>query len=247
MEGGPQHHRRHGATSLNASFSTGQLADLTASSAQHIRNLEAEGVIPPSIRAANGYRQFTPRHLHAVLAYAALSAALGPVAAKAVMRELQAEPRTSAIRMDELHAALHAERTTLRRAVTASSAISAEAMGEQHAGDAMTIGLLASALDVRPSTLRHWEREGLLTPQRRGRTRSYSPNNVRDARIVDQLRRAGYRIPDLRAILDELRRTGLPADVLERLDRRGQALDARSRALLTAGVHLLELTAATRE
>lgn len=247
MEGLSRSRLDDGEPTLNARLSTGQLAALLACSSQHIRNLERDGVLPPSTRAANGYRRFGTRHLGAARAYRSLSAACGPVEAKSVLRELLAAPAAAPARMDELHARLQDERTALRRAVTAAGAISAEVIGAQHPDDAMTIGQLAAALDLRTSTLRHWESEGLLAPDRHGNARSYSPAEVQQARIVDQLRRAGYRIPELRPILDELRGTGVNADVLELLDRRGQALDARSRALLEAGAHLLELTAPPRE
>lgn len=241
MEGWTLQQRPKGPATLNAHLSTGQLADALACSAQHLRNLERDGVIPPSTRSGNGYRWFHTGHLHAAKAYQALSTALGPVAAKRLMRELQADPTAIPARLDEVHAALHAERAALRRAVAAAGAISAEVIGVPHADDAMTIGQLAAALDLRTSTLRHWESEGLLAPDRHGSARSYSPAEVQQARIVDQLRRAGYRIPELRSILAELRGTGRNADVRVLLDRRGQALDDRSRALLRAGTHLLQL------
>ena len=247
MEGSTQGVRGETAATLNDGMSTGQLAGLLACSAQHLRNLEADGVIPPSTRAGNGYRRFGPRHLSAGRAYHALSTALGPVEAKSILRELLAAPATTPARMDHLHAHLHAERLRLHRAITAAGAISAEVVEEHDADDAMTIGQLAAALGVRTSTLRHWESEALLAPARWGRARSYSPAEVQQARIVDQLRRAGYRIPDLRPILGELRRTGVNADVLALLDRRARTLDARSHALLTAGAHLRELTASARE
>ncbi|MFE7711419.1 MerR family transcriptional regulator [Streptomyces sp. NPDC057486] len=60
----------------------------------------------------------------------------------------------------------------------------------------MSVSELAAALGVRPSTLRHWDAEGLVVPDRvpsRG-TRRYSPAQARDARIVHQLRSAGYRM-----------------------------------------------------
>lgn len=201
MEGSAKQNRHSARRTLNTGISTGQLAALLACSAQHVRNLERDGVLPPSTRAANGYRRFNARHLHAA-------------------------------------------RTALRRAIDAAEAISAEVLRSDPA-DAMPISELAGALDVRTSTLRHWESEGLLAPERRGRTRSYSPAEVQQARIVDQLRRAGYRIPDLRPVLDQLRRIGFQPDVAELLLRRGRVLDDRSAALLTAGAHLLELSDTT--
>lgn len=241
MEGWTAREQPKGSATLNARLSTGQLAELLACSAQHLRNLERDGVLPPSTRTGNGYRWFHTGHLNAARAYQALSSALGPVAAKALMRELHADPGAIPARLDAVHAGLHADRVALRRARSAAAQIDAEEIADPQPGDAMTIGQLAAALDVRTSTLRHWESEGLLTPARDGRRRYYTPREVQQARIVDQLRRAGHRIPELRVLLTERRQLGMAPDVHQLLQRREHALDVRSRALLTAGAHLREL------
>lgn len=71
--------------------------------------------------------------------------------------------------------------------------------------DAMSITELAVALGVRPSTLRHWDAEGLVVPRRDSvrQSRHYSPDQVRDARIIHQLRMAGYRIASLNALMPQ--------------------------------------------
>ena len=105
----------------------------------------------------------------------------------------------------------------------------------------MGISELAGALGVRTSTLRHWDAEGLVVPSRvpGGRARTYSPGDVRDARIVSQLRRAGYRIESLRALLPELRRARRVEEVAAALAARDAGITARSRALLR-GAALLD-------
>jgi hypothetical protein len=66
---------------------------------------------------------------------------------------------------------------------------------------------LADVLGVQPSTLRHWDAEGLVVPDRTASRseRTYSPSDVRDARIVHQLRMAGYRIGPLKDLMPQLR------------------------------------------
>ena len=104
----------------------------------------------------------------------------------------------------------------------------------------MGVSELATALGVRPSTLRHWDAEELVVPDRepaRG-TRRYTPSQVRDARIVHQLRKAGYRIAPLRALMPELRRARRLADVASALAAREAGIAARSQALLEGGAAL---------
>ncbi|MDT0302539.1 MerR family transcriptional regulator [Streptomonospora wellingtoniae] len=209
-------------------------------SVQQIRLLENEGVLPPAARSASGYRALGPAHVEAALVYRALAAAVDPVEAKRIMRAAR-RPRAATLLalVDSAHARLHAERDGLRTAQRAAAEITGEPVDDARPADAMSIGELADALGVRPSTLRHWEAEGLLAPARpEGRRRSYAPTDVRDARIVHQLRRAGYRIGALQGLMPRLRRNRGWDDVAGALREREADLDTRSRRLLEAAAAL---------
>ncbi|WP_433854732.1 MerR family transcriptional regulator [Streptomyces kronopolitis] len=88
----------------------------------------------------------------------------------------------------------------------------------------------------RSSTLRNWDAEGLVIPGRRPPrgARSHSPAHIRDARIVHQLRTAGYRIDALRTPLPALRRGQRSHDLGAALAARNASVAARCRALLDA-------------
>ncbi|MEV0333206.1 MerR family transcriptional regulator [Nocardia sp. NPDC050717] len=212
-------------------------------SVQQVRNLERDGALPPADRTAGGHRVYREIHLRSALAYRALAAALGPVAAKRLLRIVHTGPRARALAaLDEAHAGLHGERVDLALARAAAEAIATEEISDVRAADAMNIAELAAALGVRTSTLRHWDAEGLAVPDRpasKGTARQYNPAQVRDVRIVRQLRRAGYRIPQIRAIMPEFRRD--TADVRRALAARDAAVTARSLALLEASAMLAEL------
>ncbi|MFC8290337.1 MerR family transcriptional regulator [Streptomyces sp. NPDC057242] len=216
---------------------TADVARRAGCSVQHVRNLERDGVLPPVARTATGYRTYDEVHLRSALAYRALAAGVGPVEAKGIVRAFHRNPVSQALALlDAAHARLDAEREGLRRAEEAARAISGEPIGDVRASDSMGISELATALGVRPSTLRHWDAEALVTPDRdpgRG-TRRYTPAQVRDARIVHQLRRAGYRVTTLRTLMPQLRRTRRSEDVDAALAARDAGITARSRALLDA-------------
>ena len=204
-------------------------------SVQQIRDLERDGVLPPVPRTASGYRSHTEAHVQAALAYRAFAAGAGPVEARRLVRAAHSGPPSDLLALlDAAHARLHTERRDLALARDAAAAIAAEPIGEPRPSDAMGIAELAGALGVRTSTLRHWDAEGLVVPSRspRGRTRTYSPSDVRDARIVHQLRQAGVRIGPLRALLPDLRRVRRWEEVAATLAARDAGIDARSRALL---------------
>ncbi|MFF2087907.1 MerR family transcriptional regulator [Nocardia sp. NPDC058176] len=212
-------------------------------SVQQVRDLERDGVLPPADRTGGGHRVYRQIHLRSALAYRALAAGAGPVEAKRILRAVHAGERGRALALlDAVHADLHTERVDLELAMAAAAAISTEPIGEVRGSDAMSIAELAVALGIPTSTLRHWDATGLAVPDRTSTgARHYSPAQVRDARIVHQLRRAGYRIPRLRAVLPELRRADRSEDLREALSARDTAITARSLALLDAAAALTEL------
>lgn len=226
---------------------TVDVARHTGYSVQQVRNLERDGVLPPAARAANGYRSYGRIHLHSALAYRRLAVGIGPLEAKRIVRAFHRARAAEAFALlDTAHARLATERSDLHHAIAAAEAISAEPLAEVRAADAMHIAELATALGVRTSTLRHWDAEGLVIPDRsrhRGERR-YTPTQVRDARIVHQLRRAGYRIPPLRALMPQLRHAGGSSDIRSALQQREEALTERSRALLDGTAALSTVFAA---
>ncbi|HLS79378.1 MAG TPA: MerR family transcriptional regulator [Nocardia sp.] len=218
---------------------TVDVARASGYSAEQVRKLVRSGVLPAAHRTPSGHRRYRRWHLDCALAYRALAAGVGPAKAARLVRIAHAGDEAELLALlDAAHAGLDAERHTLAAARAAVAAIDAEPIEPVLPGDAMTVSELAGALGVRPSTLRHWDAEGLVMPGRTapGGARSYSPADVRDARITHQLRRAGYRIDALRPLLADLRaRRG---DVLSALASRDEGIRRRSRALLTAGAHL---------
>lgn len=215
-------------------------------SVQQVRDLERLGVIPTATRSDNGYRAYAPVHVRALRAYRGLAGAVGPVAARQLMADLWTRTVTeAAAAINAVHVGLARERDEVLRAQQALWAIESEAAhhGAAEGADTMTITELAAALGVRTSTLRFWEREGLVAPERVTslRARRYDASAIGAARIVAALRGSGYGIPAVRDIIDSLhslQEGGGPERVrhilVERLDR----IAARSVELLRAGADL---------
>ncbi|MDI5979430.1 MerR family transcriptional regulator [Amycolatopsis magusensis] len=220
---------------------TAEVARRAGYSVQQVRNLERDGVLPPAARTESGYRVYREVHVRCALAYRALAAGTGPVEAKRIMRAVNGNPLKALAMLDAAHARLHTERTDLRLAEKAAEAISAEPIHDVSPADAMSVSELATALGVRPSTLRHWDVEGLVVPDRdesRGARRRYSPAQVRDARIVHQLRAAGYRIGPLQALMPQVRLGNRGEDLATALAAREASITTRSQALLDAAAAL---------
>lgn len=227
-------------------YSTSRLAAITGYSVQQVRDLEHLGVLPPAVRQSNGYRLFGTVHLTALRAYRRLASAVGPVIARATMSEMHDLPHEEAItRIVALHTDLAQARDQTLAALRALENIVDESATEAAPApeDSMSITELSSALGVRSSTLRFWEQEGLVTPERPpGHTaRRYPPRAITDARIVAALRAGGYRIPAVRTVMSALQTMDDTKEARTILSDRLGAIAEQSEALLLAGTDLVEL------
>jgi DNA-binding transcriptional MerR regulator len=236
---------------------TTDVARATGYSLQQVRDLERLGVLPPATRSAQGYRAFTPVHVAALRAYRGVAAAAGPVVARRLLQDLwHGTLDRAAAAVADLHVGLARERDEVLRAQDALRTIRAEASGPvapvasaasaARDGDAMTITELAEALGVRASTLRFWESEGLLVPERVTslRVRRYPPPAVARARVVVALRFAGHPVPAVHELLAALD----GASGVERaegvLHARLEQVARRAVALLRAGADLADVVEA---
>lgn len=209
-------------------------------SAQAVRNYEDAGVLPPAERGDTGYRHYTPLHAQALRTFLALRAGHGHAHATEIMRATNRGDTESAYRLvDATHLALHAERDTRTEVATALDTLSTTTPAPAD-GRPLTVGELARRLGVHPATLRSWETEGILNPERDRPTgyRVYAPDCVRDAEIARQLRRGGYPLRQVARFVESLREAG-GADALSAFLGSWQArLANRSRSLLAGAAQL---------
>jgi DNA-binding transcriptional MerR regulator len=217
------------------------LARAAGVSTQHVRNLEAAGVLPPAPRTVSGYRRYDTGHLDALLAYRALAAGHGLETAQAVLRAVHAGENSTAFALiDESHARHHEQRRALDEAARALETLAGQDV-EATTGDVdLSVGQLARVLRVRPSALRVWESAGLLAPRREAvtRYRRYAPADVRDARIVHLLRQGRYSFTQIKPVLDGLHRAGNTDALRAAISERRAALDRQTTAMLDGGGRL---------
>ncbi len=208
-------------------------------SGQAVRNYEAAGVLPTAARTASGYRQYTGAHAAALRTFLTLIPAHGHAAARSIMVLLNTGRTEEALTvLDRSHAELLTDRQTLDAIERALADLTGAPRRPAH-GPA-TIGALAHRFGLRPATLRRWERAGLLRPDRDPATgyRTYSPDDVRDATIVHQLRRSGYLLSQIAPLLDELREATSPASAASAIADRRDRLHVRALAMLHASAEI---------
>jgi DNA-binding transcriptional MerR regulator len=206
-------------------------------STQAIRNYEAAGILPAAERSPHGYRAYTPRHAQALRAFLALAPGHGHQTAAAIMQAIHRDATGEALRLiDESHAQLVDDRGTLQ---AVEAAVRDLAPMPPERGDTF-VGPLSKRLGIGPATLRKWERAGLVRPRRDPRTgyRVYGAADVRDARLAHQLRRGGYRLERIAALIAQVRSAGGVAPLESMLRDWRARLSARSRAMLTGAAAL---------
>lgn len=227
-------------------MTTAEAARAADCSVQQVRRLETLGAIPAAERLPKGHRRFTENHVSALIAYRRLASAIGPVAALDVLTSLKdRSPADAATVLGGFAAGLDAERTRALAVRETLARLDAETDDRRDDGaETMTITELGHALGVPASTLRFWEDEGLVSPDRvaLGGTsaRVYRTAAIRDARITAELRAAGYRIPAVREFLDALRAHGEVGETRAALDSRIEALSGRLLDLFRAAAAIIE-------
>lgn len=207
-------------------------------SAQAVRNYDEAGILPPTERSETGYRRYTPLHAQALRTFLALRGGHGHQQAVEIMRASNRGDTESAYRLiDGAHVSLLAERDTRAEVAMALSSLSATA---PITGPPLTVGELARRIGVHPATLRTWETQGILRPERDRATgyREYGLDCVRDAEIARQLRRGGYPLAQVAKFLDSLRDAGGAEALTAFLDSWQARLTARSRSLLAGAGRL---------
>ncbi|MFI6323756.1 TioE family transcriptional regulator [Nonomuraea sp. NPDC050556] len=203
-------------------------------STQAVRNYEDAGILPPADRTPHGYRVYTQVHARALRAFIALVPAHGHQTATAIMQAASRGAADEALALiDESHAQLLADRQTLAAVERALRDLTPL---EDERERAAFVGPLARQLGIKPATLRKWERAGLVTPARDPQTgyRVYSAADVRDARLAHQLRRGGYLLHQIAALLDQVRSAGGVEPLEATLEEWGARLTTRGRAMLRA-------------
>lgn len=209
-------------------------------STQAVRNYEEAGILPAADRTPHGYRAYTSLHARALRAFLALVPGHGHRTATSIMRAVNQGAVDEALRLiDESHVQLLEDRRTLQAVERALSDL--EPTPVSGAGpEGMFVGPLAEKLGIRPATLRKWEKAGLVHPRRDTRTgyRVYDEADVRDARLVHQLRRGGYLLEQIAPLITQVRAAGGLEPLEAALsDWRGR-LSARGRAMLTGAAEL---------
>lgn len=208
-------------------------------STQAVRNYERDGFIPTAERTPSGYRLYTEAHAAALRAYLALVTAYGHALAGRIMTGVHEDELETALELiDRGHHQLLRDRETLdavRKAI-GHLATGTRTATDRAADPTRTVGELAHHLRVTPATLRKWETAGILTPVRDPATgyRIFRASDIRDAELAHLLRRGGYGLAHIAAVVEQIRTAGGTDALAAALSGWQDKLTARGVAMLEA-------------
>ena len=211
------------------------LARAVGVSAQTVRKYEQWGFLPPAERSATGYRRYGPRHLQALRTARVTATGYGWLPALQIMQSVhRGDVAVAVAAVDACHAGLHQARqdtlTTLEALRHATTPATGESQGPRRLAPPLHVGEAARRVGVRVSTVRLWERHGLLQPRRDlgSGYRLYDAEEVRRLRVVALLRQGGYGFDAIRAVLLALT-DGSPEQAARAAERRLAELTEASR------------------
>ena len=169
-----------------------------------LRHYESWGVIPAPERAANGYRLYTKVHLAYFRCLRAMFSGFGVTITCVVLRHIQNADMDSAFWLvNKEQANLHHEKVVADQTLALLQDPNLPLIANKKLKHRMTIGEVATFTDVQASAIRHWEKEGLLSPERDPENgyRVFTPIHVRQILLIRTLRRTVYFLENMKEIV----------------------------------------------
>ncbi|MEF2246334.1 MerR family transcriptional regulator [Paenibacillus sp. IITD108] len=172
-----------------------------------LRHYESWGIVPKVERAANGYRIYTKEHEAYFQCIRALIPGFGMEFVREVMpRIIKGDKLEVLWQMNKAQVDLHFEKETLQKTVEMLDLKQLANIPKYSNKDFFTIGEVAKIANTSASSIRHWEKEGLIKPklQNGNGFRIYSSSDIRKVLIIRAVQRVAYSLDIVREVLSEL-------------------------------------------
>ncbi|WP_372632489.1 TioE family transcriptional regulator [Cohnella sp.] len=208
-----------------------------------LRHYESWGVVPAPERAPNGYRLYTDVHLAYFRCLRAMFPGFGVKTTCDVLVMIQGGRTDEAFwTVNKEQALLQQEKQAADKTLELLHPLESAPAIHPKAKKSMTIGEVARQAGVATSAIRHWEKEGLLTPDRDPDNgyRVFTPQHLRKILLIRTLRSTIYFLKSMKEIVHALDHHSLEhaKKVTEEALR---SIDDRNRSQLQ-GIHrLIEL------
>lgn len=172
-----------------------------------MRHYEEWGIVPPAKRKPNGYRVYTEVHEAYFLCLRAMYHGFGMATVKKIMPMIQQHKFTEALwEVNKVQAELYERKTQAMKALEILKPDHLENFLEKRKKQWYTIGEVEKEIKVPASTLRHWEKEGLITPHRDPENgyRMYNRDHIRRLLIIRTVQPSVFFLDTVREILGKM-------------------------------------------
>lgn len=175
-----------------------------------LRHYESWGIIPPVEREANGYRIYNPVHLAYFQCIRSLNAGFGMDLVKKVMPLIiEGKIHDALWLINQAQVNLHAERNTAQKTVEileAKDLSQVISVNKNRKHTFFSISDVAKETNVSASSIRHWEREGLIDPERDQESgyRQFTLADIRRVFIIRTVQRMVFSLDIVRQVLDNI-------------------------------------------
>lgn len=172
-----------------------------------LRHYEEWGIVPPAKRKANGYRVYTEEHEAYFQCIRAMYHGFGMATVRKIMPLLQENNFTDALwEVNQVQADLYQRKQLAIKALEILMPDNMESFLQKQNKKWYTIGEVEREIDVPTTTLRHWEKEGLLTPDRDPENgyRRYSREDIRRLLIIRSVQSSVFFLDIVRDIIDKV-------------------------------------------
>ncbi|WP_303448281.1 MerR family transcriptional regulator [Oceanobacillus profundus] len=184
-----------------------EIAKKLGISTSALRHYESWGIVPPPERSANGYRIYTEEHVAYFECIRAMNSGFGMHLIRQIMPLIQENKLTEALWIvNEAQAKQHQEKLKAEQALQALELEELEHFSTRLTKEFYSIREVADKIDVPTSTLRHWEKEKLITPKRDPENgyRIYSRSDIRKLLIIRTIRSAVFYLDIVRDVVNEI-------------------------------------------
>lgn len=172
-----------------------------------LRHYEKWGIVPPAKRKANGYRIYTEEHEAYFQCIRAMYPGFGMATVRKIMPMIQQHKFVEALwEVNKIQSDLYERKQQATKALDILKPNNMETFLNKKNKKWYTIGEVEQEIEVPASTLRHWEKEGLITPDRDPENgyRRYSREDIRYLLIIRTVQSSVYLLDIVRDVLEKI-------------------------------------------
>lgn len=172
-----------------------------------LRHYESWGIIPNVPRSSNGYREYTDEHVAYFEGIRAMLPGFGMDLIKEIMIKIQSKDMMSAILLiNKAQYNLYNERMITEQTIELLESKELDSIKLTENKEWLNIGEVSSMTKIPSTAIRHWERIGLICPDRDSKNgyRRFNASHIRQILFIRSLKKTVYLLNGIRDLIKEL-------------------------------------------